>query len=70
MSLQPDFLVGLAQGGVGGIRVAGQIGAYRDAIENRPNLRWPIASRTPGLSTGGDLPSEIVGQSELAWEPV
>jgi len=38
------------------IGVASQIGAYSDAVEARPNLRWLLTSGTPGLSTTGDLP--------------
>jgi hypothetical protein len=37
------------------IGVAKQIGAYSDAIEAGPNLRWLLTSGTPGLSTGGEL---------------
>jgi enamine deaminase RidA (YjgF/YER057c/UK114 family) len=49
------------------IGVASQIGAYGDAVEVRPNLRWLLTSGTPGLSTTGDLPKDISGQAELAW---
>ena len=49
------------------IGVASQIGAYSDAVEARPNLRWLLTSGTPGLSTTGDLPKDISGQAELAW---
>jgi enamine deaminase RidA (YjgF/YER057c/UK114 family) len=50
--------------------VAKQIGAYSDAVEAGPNLRWLLTSGTPGLSTGGELPPDITGQAELAWEHV
>ncbi|HEY1862669.1 MAG TPA: Rid family hydrolase [Roseiarcus sp.] len=50
------------------IGVASQIGAYSDSIEAAPNLRWLVSSGTPGLSTKGELPSDIAGQAELAWE--
>jgi 2-iminobutanoate/2-iminopropanoate deaminase len=49
------------------IGVASQIGAYSDAVQARPNLRWLLASGTPGLSTTGDLPKDISDQAELAW---
>jgi 2-iminobutanoate/2-iminopropanoate deaminase len=52
------------------IGVASQIGAYSDSIEAAPNLRWLITSGTPGLSTTGELPAEITGQAELAWEHI
>jgi 2-iminobutanoate/2-iminopropanoate deaminase len=52
------------------IGVASQIGAYSDAIVTRPNLRWLITSGTPGLSAAGELPDDIVGQSEIAWEHI
>ncbi|WP_433973615.1 RidA family protein [Tunturiibacter lichenicola] len=52
------------------IGVASQIGAYSDAIEAAPNLRWLMTSGTPGLATSGELPTDIVGQSELAWKHI
>jgi 2-iminobutanoate/2-iminopropanoate deaminase len=52
------------------IGVASQIGAYSDSIEAAPNLRWLITSGTPGLSKTGELPAEITGQAELAWEHI
>lgn len=52
------------------IGVASQIGAYSDSIEAAPNLRWLFTSGTPGLSTKGELPSDITGQAELAWEHI
>ena len=52
------------------IGVARQIGAYSDAIEVGPNLRWLLTSGTPGLATDGDLPKDISGQAELAWKHV
>jgi enamine deaminase RidA (YjgF/YER057c/UK114 family) len=52
------------------IGVARQIGAYSDAIEVGPNLRWLLTSGTPGLATDGDLPKDISGQTELAWTHV
>lgn len=47
--------------------VANQIGKYSDGVEAGSNLRWLFTSGTPGLSTGGLLPSDITGQSENAW---
>lgn len=52
------------------IGVASQIGRYSDSVEAAPHLRWLLTSGTPGLSASGDLPKDIVGQSELAWEHV
>jgi hypothetical protein len=48
------------------IGVARQIGAYSDAVEVKPNLRWLMTSGTPGLSGTGKLPADITGQAELA----
>ncbi|HVU88200.1 MAG TPA: Rid family hydrolase [Pirellulales bacterium] len=50
------------------IGVAKQIAAYSDSIEVRGNVRWLFSSGTPGLATGGDLPSDITGQAEIAWK--
>jgi enamine deaminase RidA (YjgF/YER057c/UK114 family) len=52
------------------VGIANQIGSYSDAIEAKPNLRWLMTSGTPGLSVGGDLPKDITGQAELAWQHV
>jgi 2-iminobutanoate/2-iminopropanoate deaminase len=52
------------------IGVASQIAAYSDSIEVRPNLRWLLTSGTPGLATNGDLPKDISGQAELAWQHI
>ena len=52
------------------IGVANQIAAYSDAIEARPNLRWLLTSGIPGLSAAGELPKDIAGQAEIAWEHV
>jgi enamine deaminase RidA (YjgF/YER057c/UK114 family) len=52
------------------IGVAGQIGAYSDAIEVKPNQRWLFTSGTPGLSEAGELPPDITGQAELAWQHI
>jgi 2-iminobutanoate/2-iminopropanoate deaminase len=52
------------------IGVASQIGNYSDAIEAKPNLRWLMTSGTLGLSVSGDLPKDIAGQAELAWQHV
>jgi 2-iminobutanoate/2-iminopropanoate deaminase len=49
------------------VGVAKQIGAYSDAIETAPNLRWLYTAGTPGLSLDGKLPADIAGQAELAW---
>jgi 2-iminobutanoate/2-iminopropanoate deaminase len=52
------------------IAVASQIGAYSDAIEVAPGLRWLLTSGTPGLAAAGTLPKDISGQAEIAWEHV
>jgi enamine deaminase RidA (YjgF/YER057c/UK114 family) len=52
------------------IGVANQIGSYSDAIEMTPNLRWLMTSGTPGFTDGSKVPTDITGQSELAWENV
>jgi 2-iminobutanoate/2-iminopropanoate deaminase len=52
------------------IGVASQIGKYSDAIETAPNLRWLYTSGTPGLETDGNLPTDITGQSEIAWKHI
>ena len=52
------------------IGIASQIGSYSDSVEAGPNLRWLITSGTPGLTSGGDLPKDIVGQAELAWKNI
>jgi 2-iminobutanoate/2-iminopropanoate deaminase len=52
------------------IGIAAQIGAYSDAVETGPNLRWLLTSGTPGLQMNGDLPSDIAGQAELSWKHI
>ena len=52
------------------IGIASQIGAYSDALEAAPNLRWLTTSGTPGLSLTGELPGDISGQAELAWKHI
>ena len=52
------------------IAVAKQIGAYSDAIEVAPNLRWLMTSGTPGFTEADQVSADITGQSELAWENV
>lgn len=52
------------------IGVAAQIGAYSDAVETTPNLRWLFTSGTPGLEINGNLPGDIIGQSEFAWKHI
>lgn len=52
------------------VGVAAQIGSYSDSLEIAPNLRWLITSGTPGLSVSGAIPSDITGQSELAWNHI
>ena len=52
------------------IGVAAKIGAYSDAVEVAPNMRWLITSGTPGLPETGPLPDTIAGQAELAWQHI
>jgi 2-iminobutanoate/2-iminopropanoate deaminase len=52
------------------IGIAAQIGAYSDAVETGSNLRWLLTSGTPGLQMNGDLPTDITGQTELAWKHI
>jgi 2-iminobutanoate/2-iminopropanoate deaminase len=52
------------------IGVASQIGKYSDAVEAAPNLRWLHTAGTPGLSKDKQLPVDIAGQAELAWEHI
>ncbi len=50
------------------VGIARQIGTYSDAIEVKPNSRWLLTSGTPGLTEAGDLPADVTGQTELAWQ--
>jgi enamine deaminase RidA (YjgF/YER057c/UK114 family) len=50
------------------VGVAKQIGKYSDAIVVPPNARWLVTSGTPGLGLDGQLPQDITGQAELAWQ--
>ncbi len=52
------------------IGVATQIGSYSDAIEVPKNARWLFTSGTPGLAKNGDLPTDITGQAEIAWDHI
>jgi 2-iminobutanoate/2-iminopropanoate deaminase len=52
------------------IGVARQIGLYSDAIETGPNLRWLMTSGTPGFADAAEIPPDIAGQSEHAWQNV
>jgi 2-iminobutanoate/2-iminopropanoate deaminase len=52
------------------IGVAAQIGKYSDAIETAPNMRWLHTSGTPGLLHDKQLPPDITGQAERAWEHI
>jgi enamine deaminase RidA (YjgF/YER057c/UK114 family) len=52
------------------VGVARQIGRYSDAIESAAGLRWLHTSGTPGLSLTGELPGDIAGQAELAWQHI
>lgn len=52
------------------IGIASQIAAYSDAVEVKPNLRWLLTSGTPGLSKASQVPEDISGQAELAWQHI
>jgi len=52
------------------IGIAKQIGRYSDAVEVGPNQRWLFTSGTPGLSAAGEVPKDMTGQAELAWEHI
>jgi 2-iminobutanoate/2-iminopropanoate deaminase len=52
------------------IGIARQIGSYSDSVEVGPNQRWLFTSGTPGLSGAGELPTDITGQTEIAWKHV
>lgn len=52
------------------IGVARLIGSYSDAVEVPAHSRWLVTSGTPGLSAGGQLPSDISGQAEIAWNHI
>ena len=52
------------------IGIARQIGTYSDAVEVPANARWLITAGTPGLSAGGEVPSDFGAQAELAWSHI
>jgi enamine deaminase RidA (YjgF/YER057c/UK114 family) len=52
------------------VGVASQIGRYSDAVEAPAGARWLFTSGTPGLAKNGDLPDDISGQAEIAWEHI
>ena len=52
------------------VGVARQIGSYSDAVEVPSGAHWLFTSGTPGLSTDGDLPDDITGQAEIAWQHI
>jgi len=56
--------------GIVEIGIARQIGAYSDALRVDAGLRWLFTSGTPGLATTGQLPADVTGQAELAWQHI
>ena len=52
------------------VGVAKQIGAYSDAIEVAPNMRWFFTAGTPGLAADGKVPPDITGQADVAWQNI
>ena len=52
------------------IGVATHIGAYSDAVEVAPGLRWLALSGTPGMTPDGTIPESFEEQATLAWSNV
>jgi 2-iminobutanoate/2-iminopropanoate deaminase len=52
------------------VGIARQIGAYSDGMKVKAGLQWLFTSGTPGLASTGELPPDITGQAELAWQHV
>jgi 2-iminobutanoate/2-iminopropanoate deaminase len=52
------------------IGVARHIGAYSDAVEVAPCLRWLALSGTPGMTLEGTIPESFEEQATLAWSNV
>jgi 2-iminobutanoate/2-iminopropanoate deaminase len=52
------------------IGIARHIGAYSDAVELEPGLRWLAISGTPGMTADGIVPEDFEEQATLAWSNV
>ena len=52
------------------IGIAAHIGAYSDAVEVAPGLRWLAISGTPGMTADGVVPDSFEEQATLAWSNV
>ena len=52
------------------IGIAAHIGAYSDAVEVEPGLRWLAISGTPGMTAEGTVPESFEEQATLAWSNV
>ena len=52
------------------IGIAAHIGAYSDAVEVEPGLRWLAISGTPGMTADGTVPESFEEQATLAWSNV
>jgi 2-iminobutanoate/2-iminopropanoate deaminase len=52
------------------IGIAANIGAYSDAVEVAPGLRWLAISGTPGMTPDGAVPDSFEEQATLAWSNV
>jgi enamine deaminase RidA (YjgF/YER057c/UK114 family) len=50
--------------------IANQIGHYADAIVIPAGYEQILVSGTPGIDQDGDVPADITGQSEQAWENI
>lgn len=50
--------------------IATQIGHYADAVVIPAGYDQILVSGTPGLDQDGELPTDVTGQSEQAWENV
>ena len=52
------------------IGIASQIAAYSDAVEVKPNSALAANVRHPGTLKAGQVPEDISGQAELAWQHI
>lgn len=50
--------------------IVSQLGHYADAIVIPPGYEQILVSGVPGIDQDGDVPADITGQSEQAWENV
>ncbi|NEN07786.1 enamine deaminase RidA [Diaminobutyricibacter tongyongensis] len=50
--------------------IVSKVGPYADAIVIPADYEQILVSGTPGIDQDGELPADITGQSEQAWENV